>query len=480
MPILCGANITRIGGAFRGFAACLVLLALPGLVWGFDSHAMQREGVELTPAERVYLHQHNKVTLCVDPDWVPYEQINSSGRHAGIAADLLALVSARTGVAFELVPTRDWNESLAFSRSGQCTVLSFLNQTAERSEWLIFTSPLFSDPNVFITREEHPFISDPATLENESIVFPEGTAMEGMIRERYPNLQIKIAKSEDEAVEMVSARRSSMTLRSLIVAAYTIRKKGLFNLKIAGQLPMYMNHLRIGVSKNEVVLRNILDKGVQSITPQERGRVVNQHVSINVQTALDPRWIFTGGGLAAIIAAIWAYWTYRLRKLNAALLHLSNTDSLTGLANRQKLASAMAGAMLRSLQSKRPFSILLLDMDNFKRINDTFGHLVGDVVLRTLSDIARKALRPQDTAGRWGGEEFLVLLPDTTGGEAMELAERLRRNLGEHEFPDGLRCTVSIGVAEMRHNDTSDSLVHRADTALYSAKKEGKNRVMAG
>lgn len=122
----------------------------------------------------------------------------------GIAADLLSLVSARTGIEFELVPTHDWNESLNFSKTGQCQVLSFLNQSAERSEWLIFTSPLFSDPNVFITREEHPFISDPAALENESIVFPEGTAMEGMVRERYPNLEIKLAKSENEALEMVS------------------------------------------------------------------------------------------------------------------------------------------------------------------------------------------------------------------------------------------------------------------------------------
>ncbi|WP_291332039.1 diguanylate cyclase [Desulfovibrio sp.] len=463
-----------------GVLVCLFLLAQSGPASAFDTVAMPHDTVTLTAAERAYINEHKSVTLCVDPDWVPYERIDASGKHVGIAADLLALVSARTGIEFELVPTRDWNESLEFSRSGRCKVLSFLNQTSERSEWLIFTTPLFSDPNVFITREEHPFISDPATLENESIVFPEGTAMEGMIRERYPNLEIKLVNSEDEALDMVSARRSSMTMRSLIVAAYTIRKNGLFNLKIAGQLPMYINHLRIGVKKGDGVLRNILDKGVQSITPQEKGRVVNQHVTINVQTMVDPRWLFMGGGLAVTIAALWGYWTYRLRKLNAALLHLSNTDSLTGLANRQKLSACMAETMIRSYQHDLPFSVMLFDLDNFKRVNDTFGHLAGDAVLQALNSIASNALRPQDTPGRWGGEEFLVLLPETAAGEATTLAEILRKGVGEYEFSDGLHCTISIGVAQMRSDDTPDTLIHRADTALYRAKKEGKNRVVLG
>lgn len=480
MPIQRAAATNRTAKILCCGFVWLFLQALPGMARAFDAAVSHIGEVALTPIELAYLRDHKKVTLCVDPDWVPYEQIDASGRHVGIAADLLALVADRTGIQFELVRTSDWNESLALSKSGQCKVLSFLNQTPERSEWLIFTSPLFSDPNVFITREEHHFISDPAALEHESIVFPEGTAMEGLIRERYPNLEIKLVRSEDEAMKMVSSRRSSMTMRSLMVAAYTIRKNGLFNLKIAGQLPMYMNHLRIGVSKNDVTLRNILDKGVMSITPQERGRVVNQHISINVQSAINPMWFLLGGGFAAIGAAFWGYWTYRLRRLNAVLLHISNTDKLTGLANRQKLSGDMSEAMLRAHQRERPLSVLLLDVDNFKNVNDTFGHLAGDGVLQALSALAVDVLRPQDIAGRWGGEEFLVLLPEADAGEAREIAEKLRRRIEEFSFADDLHCTVSIGLAVMRPHDTQDSLIHRADTALYHAKRLGKNRVSVG
>ena len=480
MPIQRAAATNRTIKLLCSGLAWLFLLSLPGMACAFDTAVSHLGDVALTPTEMAYLREHKKVTLCVDPDWVPYEQIDASGKHVGIAADLLALVADRTGLEFELVRTADWNESLAFSKSGQCKVLSFLNQTPERSEWLIFTSPLFSDPNVFITREEHHYISDPAALEHESIVFPEGTAMEGLIRERYPNLEIKLVRSEDEAMKMVSSRRSSMTMRSLMVAAYTIRTNGLFNLKIAGQLPMYMNHLRIGVRKSDVTLRNILDKGVMSITPQERGRVVNQHISINVQSAINPMWFLFCGGIGAVIALLWGYWTYRLRRLNAELLHISNTDKLTGLANRQKLSGDMAEAMLRSHQRELPLSVLLLDVDNFKNVNDTFGHLAGDAVLQALSALAVDVLRQQDIAGRWGGEEFLVLLPEADADKAGEIAEKLRRRIEEFSFADGLRCTVSIGLAEMRPHDTQDSLIHRADTALYHAKRMGKNRVSVG
>lgn len=174
-----------------------------------------------------------------------------------------------------------------------------LNQSTERSEWLIFTSPIFSDPNVFITREEHHFISDPAALEGESIVFPEGTAMEGLIREQmHPNLEIKVVPSKDDALKMVSSRRSSMTMRSLIVAATSCANTIInSSMKIAGQLPMYMNYLRIGVSKGDVTLRNILDKGVQSITPQEREGWSTSTYPSKCRQPSTPCGFFGAGGL---------------------------------------------------------------------------------------------------------------------------------------------------------------------------------------
>ncbi len=166
------------------------------------------------------------MTLCVDPDWVPFERVNEHGQHEGIAADLLDLVSRRTGIAFTLVPTGDWDESLDASKDGRCHVLSFLNKTPNRDAWLRFTAPIFNDSNVCITREEHDFIDDPATLIGESIVFPNGTAMEERVRSQYPNLRVLTVASEEEALDLVSRRKADMTMRSLIVAAYAAKQGG--------------------------------------------------------------------------------------------------------------------------------------------------------------------------------------------------------------------------------------------------------------
>ncbi|HML55232.1 MAG TPA: transporter substrate-binding domain-containing protein [Solidesulfovibrio magneticus] len=275
--------------------------------------------VDLSPPEARYVAERGVVTLCVDPDWPPFETIDAAGRHVGIAADLLGLVAERTGLRFTLVPTASWDESLEAARQGRCRALSFLNRTPQREQWLVFTRPLLSDVNVFITREEHAFIADPGRLDGESIVFPSGTAMEELIRRDYPNLNILTTASEDEAMAMVSDRQADMTMRSLIVAAYTIKKRGLFNLKIAGQLPYYSNNLGLGVVGNDRTLVDILNKGIDAITTAERAAIENRHVSINVQTVTDYGAFAKVLGAVLALAALGGVWAIKVKRLNTAL-----------------------------------------------------------------------------------------------------------------------------------------------------------------
>lgn len=434
-------------------------------------------GMELTSGEQEYLKKLGKVTVAVDPDWVPFERINEKGQYEGIAADLLALVSTRTGIQFELVQTKSWNESLQASKTGKAMMISFINKTPEREKWLIFTEPIFVDNNVFITREEHPFIADPDYFSNETIVFPTGTAMEELIRKKYPNLRVLTVETEMEALKMVSDKKADMTMRSLIVVAYTIKKEGLFNLKIAGQLPDYTNYLRIGIVKEEPTLRNILNKGISTITPQERWEIINKHVSINAQTTVDYKLAFYILVVFGIVAIGGFYWNYQLKKHNEELIRISETDTLTGISNRTKLDAQFQLEFDRAKRYHRPLSIIIFDIDNFKKVNDDFGHLMGDKILIDLAKIAKSNIRSGDTIGRWGGEEFLVICPGTTILEALLLAEKIRNAIRIHSFESGREHTVSAGVAMFTNDDSVDSLLHRADTSLYQAKKSGKDRV---
>ena len=167
---------------------------------------------------------------------------------------------------------------------------------------------------------------------------------------------------------------------------------------------------------------------------------------------------------------------------------LALRDELTGLANRRALEKLLAEEVTRALRHGRPLSILMADVDHFKAVNDTYGHPAGDEVLRELARILGQSLRSIDTAARYGGEELLMVLPETPGAEARRVAERIRTTVAEHVFlvePEGaeprlsLRVTVSLGIASVPQDaDSPERLVEIADRALYDAKRQGRNRLV--
>lgn len=169
-----------------------------------------------------------------------------------------------------------------------------------------------------------------------------------------------------------------------------------------------------------------------------------------------------------------------LQDLNDQLKVASTHDLLTGLPNRRLMTERLESEVARCARSHAPFSILLGDVDRFKRVNDSFGHDVGDKALMHIARALSKGLRSYDTASRWGGEEFLLFLPDTPGEVALEVANRLRQSVEElrdAELPQGLALSISIGVAEHRVDADLNQTIKRADTALYTAKHTGRNRV---
>jgi diguanylate cyclase (GGDEF)-like protein/PAS domain S-box-containing protein len=293
----------------------LVLLAASPLTKAAASEQL----IDFTPAERAHIEKAGPIKMCVDPDWAPFERINPQGQHEGIAADLVQLVARRTGLQIELHPVKDWDESLAASKGKLCHVMSFLNQTPARDAWLIFTAPIFSDPNVIITREEHGFIADLRALKGERVALPRGTMVEERVRRDFPNLTVVLTANEPDAMTLVSERQADLTIRSLIVAANAIKKEGLFNLKISGQIPEYTNQLRMGVLKDERVLLSILDKGVKTITPQEREAIANKHVAIHVQRGIDWTRVYVLLALLALATLLVLYIGRNNRRLQLAL-----------------------------------------------------------------------------------------------------------------------------------------------------------------
>jgi diguanylate cyclase (GGDEF)-like protein len=161
----------------------------------------------------------------------------------------------------------------------------------------------------------------------------------------------------------------------------------------------------------------------------------------------------------------------------------ARTDVLTGLNNRRWLEEMFPRLLERCRLNGAPLSLLMMDVDHFKRYNDTLGHQAGDQALKKVGEVLLSQLRPNDAAVRFGGEEFMVILPNTTGEEMALIAERTRNNLGsqriEGDAGEALPpITVSVGAAQWRAGDSVDTLIAAADKALYQAKATGRDRVV--
>ncbi|MBK5965437.1 diguanylate cyclase [Thiocystis minor] len=573
--------------------------------------------VALTAEETAYLRGLGPITLAPDPDWAPFEHLDESGNIAGIAIDLVDLVARRLGIDTTPIIARDWDAAVELSKAGNVLILPFLNRTPAREEWLTFTESLLIDPSVFITREEHPFIADATQLSDAIIVLPSGTSIEERIRRDFPNLTILLVPTENDAFQAVSNRAADLTLRSLTVAAYTIRKEGLFNLKIAGQAPeQYVNRLRMGVLKSEPLLRDILNQGIATISAREREEIVNRHVNITIVKPMDYGFILRIAGTLAALIGVSFYWNLRLRKINDALsesersksvlianlpgvayrcrydhdwtmefisagclqltgyrsedlLHnrviayndliapqdrervwtiwqeardadrpaaleyriitadqqekwvfeqgvfvhdhgkrhvwmiegliiditarkraeaelyrVSIHDELTGLYNRRYMLERLGALMTEFTREAHCFAIALIDLDYFKKINDTHGHPAGDLVLREFAALLGKSVRPYDLVGRYGGEEFIVVVTDSHQRKIETMLARLRESLKHQVFDfhgTPLSVTFSAGVAnscDLAPDGGIDTLIMQADERLYAAKAQGRDRVV--
>jgi diguanylate cyclase (GGDEF)-like protein/PAS domain S-box-containing protein len=167
-----------------------------------------------------------------------------------------------------------------------------------------------------------------------------------------------------------------------------------------------------------------------------------------------------------------------LEKKNEILKHDSQTDALTGIKNRKTIMHELEGWVVESSINKAPLSIIMLDIDRFKILNDSKGHVFGDHVLKEVAGVISRSLRGLDTIGRYGGEEFIVILPKTAKENAISVAERIRTNVASYNFGEGVNVTISGGVKEY-HGEELTELIDGADKKLYEAKNAGRNIVLA-
>jgi diguanylate cyclase (GGDEF)-like protein len=195
---------------------------------------------------------------------------------------------------------------------------------------------------------------------------------------------------------------------------------------------------------------------------------------------LDARAHITSPDEVKDLSAAFDALLLELKDLREKLRTTATVDFLTGAFNRSKIEQVLQGEIERASRYQSSLSLILFDLDNFKSVNDTYGHLSGDYVLKTVIKIIQNHIRTTDSLGRWGGEEFMLVAPETDLDQAEALAEKIRKHVRLFGYENVGTITISCGLTEFEPEDTIDSLIKRADDAMYRAKRKGRDRVEAG
>ncbi|NOQ31876.1 MAG: diguanylate cyclase [Helicobacteraceae bacterium] len=435
---------------------------------------IKAQTITLTKKERAYIKKKEPIKLCVDPDWMPFESIQNS-EHIGIAADLFKILKDKSNIKMEVVQTTNWAESIKAAKNRECDVYTLAASTPKRLKYMDFTTSYVDLPIVLATKIDKPFIENFSSIRSKRIGIVKGYAIAESLRAMYSDINIVDVETVTQGLEMVESGQLYGYIDNLMVIASYIQKNFTGSLKISSRLNENVE-LAIGTRNDQPILHDIFQKLVNSITEVEKQHVYNDWVSIEVSSKIDYTPIIKIFAIVALLLMAFMYHYKTLRDKNEKLRILSHTDKLTGINNRLHLDEILDEQYELSKRYEHLCAVIILDIDYFKNVNDSYGHLVGDKVLKEFTSIIKTHIRSTDIVGRWGGEEFLIILPHTDINNSLSLAQTLRKIISEYNFNDGnLHISASFGISSFNGNKSVEQVVLEADKALYQAKESGRN-----
>jgi polar amino acid transport system substrate-binding protein len=403
---------------------------------------------------------------------MPYEDY-LDGKHTGIVADYMRLLQDKIGIPFLPVATDSIKQARELLRSGECEAISNVIPTAWSGRYHSYSIPYLNIPVSIATRSGEETDSEIP----DSIAVIKETVFEEIVRVRYPQIKVVPVENgmqglgliEEGAVKgllcteaHISSMMSEHNIKDIVIDDFAKEEIG----------------ISIAVSKDNDLLLGLIDKAIRSITNQERQDITHGWINVKPKPTIDPGllWKLLIGFGIVIILAVYINWLFVCH--NKKLSKIAGTDWLTQLPNRHNVIRKMEGFINHSNRYYRTVSLIYFDIDNFKAINDRFGHYAGDKVLKQLAKLIISETRVTDICGRWGGEEFVLVSLETDIDESAMIAEKLRAKIEAHDFGVQIKVTCSFGVTQYESEEPLEHFIHRADLAMYEAKSMGRNRVV--
>ncbi len=404
-----------------------------------------------------YEKEEEHLVVDVTPNWPPFD-IYENGYLSGIGVDFWKLIAKKAELKYNFKIVNYWPDVLEDIITKKADLTINTSATPDRKKYALFSKPYASFPLAVICRNDENFNS---INDIKSIAVGKNFTAEKLMKKHYPNLNYIETKNTFDALNLVKEKKADCAVDILPVILWIINKNHLMNLQIAFKTPFKFN-IQIMIRKDKFDVLEKINNAIDKITPAERKNIINRYIStIIIEKSSFGYYKYTFLILFVLLLTI-MYIIIKNKKISKEALY----DELTEILNRR--------GVLEKLKDVKNGSILFFDIDDFKKVNDTYGHEFGDFVLKELGKILKNVFRKSDIIGRWGGEEFIVILPNTEYETAFKLAEKLRKIIEGYDFK-GRKITVSIGVSE--YSGHFEKELKNADESLYNAKNSGKNRV---
>jgi polar amino acid transport system substrate-binding protein len=387
--------------------------------------------------------------------WPPFNFMENK-ELKGISVDLWNLIAKKAHLDFNYKIEPFFKRSLDDLKNKKIDIIPNSNIT-EKDNFAIASKSYISFPFAIVCKRDYKYISQI----NSFAVGKSFTAYK-MMKKYYPDKKYLLVKDSFEAIDKVLDDKVECAVDILPVMAWILNKKHYKDLRITKLTP-FKFELQVLLRKDLFYLKPIIDHAIDSISKEEKREIVNRYIGqINIIHRNDNKTIIGIFILVLIFVSVISLFKI-LKYKNKAY-----KDKLTNINNRM--------ALDKELNKIKKGSIIYFDIDFFKKINDKYGHDMGDYVLKEISKLVAENIRSNDIFGRWGGEEFLIILPNTPFESALKVAEKIRKVVENYNFK-GINVTISLGVSEIIENEQIEYAIKRADEALYEAKKSGRNQV---
>lgn len=439
-----------------------------------------KEYLILNSSQKNYL-KDNQFALLLKDSNMPFS-FKMANEFKGFEIDLWNLLSNKLSKQFSTEEVLNDNELFLFSNSVKTNFIYSYEKPNKKDK--IYTKPINEIPLVIATKNDKKFISDLSSLGNIKVGILNSLNLKGKLLSLYPKIEFIEFESDNLGLEALNDDNLYGYINNIYTLNSILNKNNYSDIKVNSSLNIYLNsYLELNTKDKE--FRDILDLAISKIKKDEIINTLNSYSQIFIKENLNYQQFLKIAIPFLIIIALILYLNYKLYKeiklrkeTQKELVSLATNDTLTKVFNRRKIENICEEEIKLASRYNTHFSIIFFDLNDFKPINDNYGHHAGDEVLVKIANFISKKIRNSDSFGRWGGDEFLIVLPHTNINQANSLIENLQKLISEinYSFNKTLKVSCSFGSYEYKNGDNLDDMIKNADKSMYEAKTNQKKK----